>query len=132
MATIRKDVILEAPLDETWPAFAEFAAVDERVATGFVVGCEANDGGRTVTFANGLVANEQLVTMDRKAHRLAYSVKGGRLSNHNASFQLEADGNRTRVVWQVDILPDGFAAAIDGMMEDGCKAMLRKFARSAA
>lgn len=132
MATITKDVILEAPLDETWPAFADFAAVDKRVATGFVVQCEANDGGRTVTFATGLVANERLVTLDHAAHRLAYSVKGGRLSHHNASFQLEADGHRTRVVWQADILPDSFAAAIDRMMEDGCKAMLRKFARSAA
>jgi hypothetical protein len=77
MATIRKEVTLDAPLIETWTAFADFHAVDRRVATGFVVKCEPNDGGRTVTFANGIVANEQLVTMDVAAHRLVYSVQGG-------------------------------------------------------
>lgn len=132
MGTIRKELTLDVPLAQAWEAFADFHAVDRRIATGFVVACEANEGGRTVTFANGLVANEQLVTIDPQAHRLVYSVKGGRLSHHNASFQLAADGNRTRVVWQADILPDSYVAAIDRMMEDGCQAMRQKFERNAA
>lgn len=132
MATIRKEIVLDAPLGEVWAAFADYHAVHERVATGFVVKCEANKGGRTVTFANGIVANEQLVTIDAAHHRLVYSVQGGRLSHHNASFQLAADGSRTRVTWLADMLPNELEPAISGMMDDGCTAMLRKFARHAA
>ncbi len=127
MATIRKEITLDAPLIETWAAFADYHAVDKRIATGFVVKCEPNPGGRTVTFANGIVANERLVTMDPARHRLVYSVQGGRLAHHNASFQLAAEGDRTGVVWTADILPDALAPAIADMMEDGCKAMQRKF-----
>jgi len=87
----------------------------------------AQEGGRTVTFANGLVANEQLVTLDHAAHRLTYAIKGGRLSHHNASFHLAAEGTRTRVTWLADILPNELEPAISGMMEEGCKAMQRKF-----
>lgn len=131
MATIRKEIVLDAPLSKTWAAFADYHAVDRKVATGFVVKCEPNEGGRTVTFANGIVANEQLVTMDAANHRLVYAIKGGRLSHHNASFQLSADGDRTRVVWTADILPNELEPAIGGMMEQGCKTMQRKFASGA-
>jgi len=132
MATIRKEIVLDAPLIDAWAAFADFHAVDRRIATGFVVKCEPNEGGRTVTFANGIVANEQLVTIDHAAHRLSYAIKGGRMSHHNASFHLAADGTRTRVTWLADILPNELEPAIGGMMEEGCKAMLRKFAGGAA
>jgi len=128
MATIKKEVTLNGPLAEVWAAFADYHAVDKRIATGFVTKCEANEGGRTVTFANGLVANEQLVTMDHAAHRLTYAIKGGRLSHHNASFQLAADGAKTRVTWLADILPNDLEPAISGMMDAGCQAMQNKFA----
>jgi carbon monoxide dehydrogenase subunit G len=132
MATIRKEVVLDAPLIDTWAAFADFHAVDRRIATGFVVKSEPNEGGRTVTFASGIVANEQLVTIDHAAHRLSYTIKGGRMSHHNASFHLTAEGARTRVTWLADILPNELEPAIGGMLEEGCKAMQRKFAGGAA
>lgn len=131
MATIKKEIVLDAPLAQVWDAFVDYTAVDRRIATGFVVKCEPNEGGRTVTFANGIVANEQLVTMDHAAHRLVYAIKGGRLSHHNASFQLKAEGANTRLVWQADILPDALEPAISGMMDEGCKAMARTLGEAA-
>lgn len=130
MATIKKEVTLDAPLAKAWDAFADYHAVDKRIATGFVTKCEPNEGGRTVTFANGLVANEQLVSLDHAARRLTYSIKGGRLSHHNASFQLAADGDKTRVTWLADILPNELEPAISGMMDAGCQAMKNKFAKT--
>ncbi|MEO8557794.1 MAG: SRPBCC family protein [Rhodospirillales bacterium] len=126
MATIEKTLVVSMPLDKVWEAFADYHAVDKRIATGFVVNCEANDGGRTVTFANGLVADEQLVSMDHAKHRLTYAIKGGRLSHHNASFQLTKDGKGTRIVWHADLLPNDLEHAISGMMDLGVAAMQRK------
>jgi carbon monoxide dehydrogenase subunit G len=131
MATIVKELMVALPLDQAWDAFADFYAVDQRIATGFVTKCEPNEGGRTVTFFNGIVGNEQLVTMDHANHRLSYAIKGGRMSHHNASFQLKAAGNATHIVWTADILPDTVAPAIDGMMSEGCKAMQRKLGSAA-
>ncbi len=130
MATIEKSLVVPMPLDKVWDAFADYHAVDQRIATGFVAKCEANEGGRTVTFANGLVADEQLVTMDHAKHRLTYAIKGGRMSHHNASFQLTKEGHGTRIVWHADILPDDLEPAISGMMELGVAAMQRKLGAS--
>jgi carbon monoxide dehydrogenase subunit G len=131
MATIRKELVVAVPLAKVWEAFADYHAVDKRIATGFVTKCEPNEGGRTVTFANGIVANEQLVTMDHAAHRLTYAIKGGRMSHHNASFELKAEGGNTRIVWQADLLPNDVAPAISGMMDLGVAAMQRKLGNTA-
>ncbi len=73
----------------------------------FVVDCQPGGGSRTVTFANGMVAHELLVGIHEAAHRLSYTVVGGKASHHMASAQLFAEGaNRTRFVWITDVLPD--------------------------
>ena len=44
------------------------------------------------------------------ARRVAWSVVGGRLSHHNASAQVFAEGRRRdRFVWIADFLPDEHA-----------------------
>ena len=43
---------------------------------------------------------------------------GGRLTHHNASLQVFADGeSRSRVVWIADLLPNDLAGAIAGMID---------------
>jgi hypothetical protein len=51
-------------------------------------------------------------------------VVGGRLTHHNASLQVFADGEgRSRVVWIADLLPNELAGAIAGMIEQGMAVM---------
>ena len=79
-----------------------------------------------MTFANGLVGRELIVTVDDEARRLAYAAVGGRLTHHNASFQVVAEGKeRTRLIWIADLLPNDLAPTIDGMMEQGVEAIRR-------
>ena len=127
MATVRKEITLEARADEVWAAFVDIGAIHERLARGFVTDTKLESPGiRIVTFANGIVAREVIVTIDPEARRLAYSAAGARLSHHNASFQLFPEGERrTRVVWLADLLPNEMAPAISGMMDEGCAAMKR-------
>jgi carbon monoxide dehydrogenase subunit G len=124
MTTIRREIQVAAPPEQVWSAFADFGAPHERIARGFVVSTELEEGARVVTFANGLVARERLVTMDQDARRLVYSVEPSeRLSHHNASFQVLAEGAGSRVVWIADILPDAMAEPIGAMMDAGVAAM---------
>jgi len=48
---------------------------------------------------------------------------GGRLTHHNASAQVFAEGQFSRVVWIADLLPHEMAPAIAGMIEQGLAAM---------
>jgi hypothetical protein len=127
MASIRKEISLKTAADRAWDAIRDFARVHTRVAPGFLASLEMDKGDRVVTFGNGLVARERLVTLDDDGRRLVYSVVDGRPTHHNASFEVVAgaDGG-CQVVWTADLLPDELAPAIAGMMDQGLSAMKKK------
>ena len=79
-----------------------------------------------VTFGNGVVARELIVDIDDDARRLVWAVVGGRMTHHNASAQVFADGDgRTRFVWIADLLPHEVAPGIATMMEQGLAVIKR-------
>lgn len=124
MATIRKEFAVQASTDDVWAAFRDIGSVHSRLARGFVTDCQLEGTLRIVTFANGLVVKERIVTIDDDAHRLVYSVVEGRPTHHNGSFEVIREGNdRSRVIWIADLLPDDVASAIEQMMELGTHAM---------
>jgi len=96
----------------------------DRLVPGFVVDTRLEDGARIVTFGNGMVARELIVDLDEQARRLAWSARGGRLSHHNASVQVFADGEgRSRLVWIADLLPNELAGDIRAMIEQAAAVM---------
>ena len=126
MASIRKEISLEAPVDHVWNAIRDAGAVHTRLTPGFVTDCRMDEEARVVTFANGFVARELIVDVDDKARRLAYSARTANLLHHNASFQVLDEGNgRCRVVWTADILPHSAAIVVNAMMDEGV-AVMRK------
>lgn len=93
MASIRKEVQVNARPEKIWDAVRDVGAVHERLAPGFVVDTRMEEGARVVTFANGQVARELIVAVDDAARRLVWSVVGSpRLTHHNASLQIFAEG----------------------------------------
>lgn len=118
MATLRKQIALDTAAANAWSALRDFGAVHTRVAPGFLTGLEMDKGDRLVTFFNGMVARERLVTLDDEALRLVYAVVEGRASHYNAAVQILPEGEgRCRLEWTVDLLPDALAPAIGGMMD---------------
>jgi hypothetical protein len=133
MASIHKDIPLDARPDDVWAAVRDFGAVHQRVAPDFVTDCKLDGDSRIVTFANGNSARELLVTMDEERRRLVYAVVGERVKQHSASIQIFADGdNRSRMVWIADVLPNEIGPYIDGQMDLGALAMQKNFRRNAA
>ncbi|MFL5295233.1 MAG: SRPBCC family protein [Phenylobacterium sp.] len=130
MASILKEITVDAPVDAVWDAVADFGAVHRRFAPGFVVDTKLEDGARIVTFANGLVARELFVGRDDAARRLAYSVRTERFDHHNGVFQVsDLGGGRSRLTWSADVLPDSIAPTVSGMMEEGLKVAQRTLGR---
>ena len=97
MASIRKEVLVDAPPGFAWEAIRDVGAIHTRLAQGFVLDTRLEGDTRLVTFAGGMVARERIVDVDDNARRLAYSVVEGRPTHHNASIQVFADGDRSRV-----------------------------------
>jgi carbon monoxide dehydrogenase subunit G len=124
MASIHKEVVIQAPADQVWSALADVGALHTRLVTGFVTDCRMDGEARIVTFANGLVARELIVDVSDTQRRVAWAAVGGRLTHHNASAQVLDEGaGRSRVVWIADVLPHAMASAIAGMIEQGLAAM---------
>jgi len=133
MASIHKHIPLDARPDDVWAALRDYGAVHQRVAPGFVTDCKLSADSRIVTFANGNVAQELLVTMDDARMRLVYAVVSPRVKQHSASIQIFADGEAgCRMVWIADVLPNEIAPYIDGQMDLGAAAMQKQFRRDAA
>lgn len=120
MASIRKEISIEASPDEVWDAVRDWGALHERLAPGFVVDTQLDGDDRIVTFFNGAVVREMLVDLDDDARRLAWSIIGGPYTHHNASSQVFPEGeNAARFVWIADLLPDELAAPTGEMMQQG-------------
>jgi carbon monoxide dehydrogenase subunit G len=127
MATIHREITLHASPDAVWDALRDVGAIHRRLAPGFVTDVRLEPGARVVTFGNGVVARELIVTIDDDARRLVWSVVGGRMSHHNASAQVIPDGSeRCRFVWIADLLPDEVAPGIAAMMDQGLDAIRQK------
>jgi hypothetical protein len=123
MASIRKEFSLNVSAERVWDVLRDFGAVHTRLAPGFVADTKLDGNARIVTFANGSVAREELVTMDDDARRLVYRICSERLQHHNASAEVIADGTGCRFVWTTDLLPDEIAPYISGQMDAGVVAM---------
>ena len=124
MATIYKEILVRASPEFVWDAIKDFGAVHTRLARGFVKDTVRSGDVRTVTFANGFVAREQLVSVSNEQHRLVYALVGGPTSHHNAYFQVfAAPSGQSRVLWVTDLLPEDARALISQMVDLGSAAI---------
>ena len=124
MASIHKDISINAAASDVWAAVRDFGAVHRRLAPGFVTDAHLDGDARIVTFANGNVARELLVDLDDARQRLVYAVVSERVKHYNASVQVVADGEKcSRLVWIVDVLPNEIAPYIGAQMDQAALAM---------
>jgi hypothetical protein len=133
MASIHKDIPIDASPAEVWAAVRDFGSPHQRLVPGFVLDARLDGDARIVTFANGTVARELLVDCDDARRRLVYAVVSERIKQHSASVQVTADGDaRSRLIWIVDVLPNEIAPYIAGQMDKAAQAMQKALGRNAA
>ena len=102
-------------------AIADIGALHSRLVPGFVVDTKLEPGARVVTFGNGMVVREPIVTIDDASRRLVWTAEGGRTTHYNASVQVFSRSDETTaVVWIADLLPDEMASSIAAAMEAAC------------
>jgi hypothetical protein len=52
----------------------------------------------------------------------------GQASHYNAAVQVFPEGDGSRVIWTIDLLPNELAPAIGGMMDEAVKVMRKRLA----
>jgi hypothetical protein len=131
MASVRKEILIDAPPWDVWEALRDYGAVHERLVPGFVIGTQLDGDARIVTFFNGATARELLVDLDDEARRLVWSVVENPVyTHHNASVQAFPDGDEgTRLVWIADFLPNHVAGRAAELMDLAAAAMKKALDR---
>lgn len=124
MATIHREVPIDCDPDRAWRELRDFGAA-ARLFPGVLTACHEEAGLRTVTFANGLVLQERLVTRDEARRRLAYAVVGADFSQHSASMQITPSASGSCFIWTSDFLPDDAAPSVEALVDAGCQAIKR-------
>ena len=120
MASIRKEVQINARPEEVWDALRDVGALHTRLAPGFVVDTRMEGSARLVTFGNGMVAREEIVDVDDPTRRVAWAIVGGQFRHYNGTAQVFAEATgRCRFVWTADLLPDDLAPGVTAMIEQG-------------
>jgi uncharacterized protein YndB with AHSA1/START domain len=123
MATIHKEVEIHASPEQVWEALSDVGALHTRLAAGFVADTKMEGNARIVTFANGMVAREEIVAVDDAARRVAWAIIGQQFHHYNGAAQIFDHANGTRFVWTTDLLPDELAPNVDEMMTAGIAAI---------
>lgn len=126
MATIQKEIEIARDGSFVWDAIRDVGAIHKRLVPGFVVACKLEGDSRIVTFANGMVVREVIVTVNDEMRRHAWSARGEPFTHHNASIQVLAEAPaKCRVVWIADLLPNELTATVEKMMLQGLEVMKR-------
>jgi carbon monoxide dehydrogenase subunit G len=127
MAFLYRECTIGAPAAEVWAILREPPGV-ARAFAGVLVDTtfDAASNVRTVTFANGNVVQERIVTIDDARWRLAYAVIGGRFEHHHASMQIAPlDAQHCRFIWMIDFVPDELESFVTPLVDAGCTAIAR-------
>ena len=76
MATIRSELKTRARPSEVWSAIRDIGALHTRLVPGFVIDTTLEPGARIVTFINGMVLREPIVTLDDRGAAAGLDRRG--------------------------------------------------------
>ncbi len=120
MASIIREIIIDAAPEKVWGIVGDFANGPMLTSPGFFSDCrlEGHDV-RALTFVDGSVARERLIARDEQSRRIVWSWTDEQVVHDNTSMQVLAAGDgRTRLVWVHDTLPDGLAEWLASAMDE--------------
>jgi len=114
-----REFVIDAAPEKVWSAVGDFAEGPARTSPGVIVDCRLDEPDvRTLTFADGTVARERLIARDEKARRIVWGWVGEEVDHDNTSMQVfPAGGDRSRLVWIHDTLPDELTAWLATAMD---------------
>lgn len=118
MPSVYRAVEIEVEAKKAWARIRDVYAIHRHLVPGFVVDTKQDGEERIVTFGNGVVARERILSVDDAQMRHAYAIIGQRFAHHNASIQVVPLGRaRCKVVWITDLATEAEADFVGGMKD---------------
>lgn len=122
MATFRTEATIDLAASDAWARLRDLADT-HALFPGVLVACMLDGNIRTVTFADGTVVKERIVTVDDDAMRVAYGVLE-RFEHHASAMQITlVNDGQCRFTWVSDVLPDAAIDRVAGLMRAGTAAL---------
>jgi carbon monoxide dehydrogenase subunit G len=131
MASVSVEITTKARPETVWDAIRDIGALHTRLVPGFVVHTALEQGARVVTFGNGMQVREPIIDLDEAKRRLVWSAEGAGMTHYNASVQVFAVDEGSRVVWISDFLPDNMRDQVRSLMSEGISVMKATMDRAA-
>jgi carbon monoxide dehydrogenase subunit G len=126
MASIRKEIRIDAPVERVWDALRDVGALHTKLVPGFVTDTRMEGNARVVTFGNGQTAREEIVSVDAERHRVAWAIVGQQFRHYGGAAWVDPDPKGgSRFFWTADLLPNEMAAQVDQMMTAGIAVVKR-------
>jgi hypothetical protein len=120
MASIRKEIHIDAPPSQVWEALRDVGALHTRLAPGFVTDTRMDGNTRLVTFGNGAEVREHIVGIDEERRRVAWAIVDAPFRHYSGVAWVEPDINGgTHFVWTADLLPEELAGQVEFLMSSG-------------
>jgi uncharacterized protein YndB with AHSA1/START domain len=124
MATLHKELVIAAPRELVWDALRDVDALHTRLVPGFVVDTHMEgDDVRIVTFGNGMVLREPIISVDDFRFRVAWAAEGGQMTHYNSSIEVLDEPDGSRLVWITDFLPNELEATLAAMQDEALATM---------
>ena len=130
MASIRKEIVTSAAPHSVWDAIRDIGALHTRLVPGFVTDTKMDGSARIVTFGNGQVAREEIVSVDDSLRRVAWAILDPPFEHYSGVASVEPEVGGARFTWTVDLLPNEMAEKVDGMMSAGIQVIKKTLERS--
>jgi hypothetical protein len=127
MATIHREVHIQASPEKVWSALRDVGALHIRLCPGFVIDTKLEGNVRDVTFGNGRTARELIVSVDEDRRRVAWAIVGSEsLLHYNGAAQvIPLPEGGCRFTWTSDLLPNEAAPTVQAMIEAGIATIKR-------
>lgn len=132
MASLRKEIRIDAPPTLVWGALRDVGALHTKLVPGFVTDTRMDGGARVVTFGNGMVAREEIVSVDDQRHRVCWAILDAPFQHYNAAAWVEPDGDGAKFIWTADLLPNALAGQVEGMMSAGIQVIKKTLESTSA
>lgn len=129
MASIRKQVHINATVAKVWEALRDVGALHTRLVPGFVTDTKMDGNARVVTFANGQVAREEIVSVDDNLRRVAWAILDPPFQHYSGVAWVEPEVGGARFVWTADLLPNEMAERVDALMSAGIQVIKKTLER---
>jgi carbon monoxide dehydrogenase subunit G len=121
MAKATAELTTTASPDEVWVVVRDFHGLDS-----WMPGIDSlrSEGDDRVLAMMGMEIRERLVALDEEGRAITYTiVEGAPVESHEATITVVADGDGTRITWEVEATPDEMAGLMQGIYQGSLEAL---------